>query len=196
MIKSTKAVFKLKKAAFNEEIASIYNDCMPGFVSMFQIRFPSLRHEDLEEIYNDSIMALYNNVMNGQLTELTCSLQTYINQIGHNKIVDLCRKRNIVLESLPEYETIEHQEHVEDYWLAGNSEEEEERKNIIYNIVQKLVEPCKRILYSFYYDHLSLDVIAQMMGLANQNVAKTQKSRCMAKVKRVAQIEFRNNGLD
>ena len=196
MIKSPKVVLKLKKAAFNEEIASIYNDCMPGFVNMFQVRFPNLRYEDLEEIYNDSIMALYNNVLSGELTELTCSLQTYINQIGHNKIIDLCRKRHMDMEQLPEYETIELQECVEDYWLAGNSEEEEERKNIIYNIVQKLVEPCKRILYSFYYDHLSLDVIAKMMGLANQSVAKTQKSRCMAKVKRVAQIEFRNNGLN
>ena len=40
-----------------------------------------------------------------------------------------------------------------------------------------------------------MEVIAKSMGMANSDVAKTQKSRCMSKVKRAAEIEFQNKGL-
>ena len=70
---------------------------------------------------------------------------------------------------------------------------EEERKSTIYGLIEKLIEPCKKILFSFYYDHCSMEVIAQSMGMANSDVAKTQKSRCMGKVKRAAEIEFQRS---
>ena len=40
-----------------------------------------------------------------------------------------------------------------------------------------------------------METIAKTMGMASSDVAKTQTSRCMAKVKRVAEIEFQNKGL-
>ena len=149
----------------------------------------------MEEIYDDAILVFYNNVKDGKLKELTCSLQTYINRIGEHKAIDLMRKKQLETQEYPDFETIDYCERTEEYWIAGGDDWEEERKSVIYNLIERLVEPCKKILFSFYYDHCSMDMIAKSMGLANSDVAKTQKSRCLSKVKRTAEIEFHNKGL-
>lgn len=195
MIKQLKLFSSLKGASFNKELNAIHRECKLPFISHLTIQYPSLSILDIEEIYNDAILALYQNVKEEKLKKLTCSLQTYINKIGEHKAVDLMRKKQLVIEELPEYETIDYCDRTEEYWLAEGDSVEEERRSTIYNLIEKLVEPCKKILFSFYYDHCSMEVIAQSMGMANSDVAKTQKSRCMGKVKRAAEIEFQNKGL-
>ena len=195
MIKQLKLFNSFKGASFNKELNAIHRECKAPFLAHLAIQYPSLSALDAEEIYNDAILALYQNVKDGKLKELTCSLQTYINRIGEHKAIDIIRKKRLDLEELPEYETLDYCERTEEYWLADGDSMEDERKNTIYHLIEKLVEPCKKILFSFYYDHCSMEVIAQSMGMANSDVAKTQKSRCMGKVKRAAEIEFQNKGL-
>lgn len=195
MIKQLKLFNSFKGASFNKELNAIHRECKKPFTSHLSIQYPSLSILDIEEIYDDAIFALYTNVKEGKLKELTCSLQTYINRIGEHKAIDMLRKVQIETEELPEYETLDFCDRSEEYWLADGDNMEEERKTTIYSLIEKLVEPCKKILFSFYYDHCSMEVIAQSMGMANSDVAKTQKSRCMSKVKRAAEIEFQNKGL-
>lgn len=195
MIKQLKLFSSLKGATFNKELNAIHRECKAPFMTHLSIQYPALSILDAEEIYNDAILVLYQNVKEEKLKELTCSLQTYINRIGEHKAIDLLRKKQLITEELPEYETIDYCDRTEEYWLADGDNMEEERKSTIYNLIEKLVEPCKKILFSFYYDHCSMEVIAQSLGMANSDVAKTQKSRCMGKVKRAAEIEFQNKGL-
>ena len=195
MIKQLKFFSSFKGASFNKELNAIYQECKVPFIAHLTIKYPTFSVLDAEEIYDDAILALYQNVKEGKLKELTCSLQTYINRIGEHKAIDVIRKQCLETEELPEYETLDYCEHTEEYWLAEGDTMEEERKNTIYHLIEKLVEPCKKILFSFYYDHCSMEVIAKSMGMANSDVAKTQKSRCMGKVKRAAEIEFQNKGL-
>ena len=195
MIKRLKLFSSSKGASFNKELNAIHRECKASFFSHLRIQYPSLSVLDVEEIYDDAILALYQDVKDGKLKELTCSLQTYINRIGEHKAIDIIRKKHLETEELPEYDSLDFCERTEEYWLAGGDSLEEERKNTIYNLIEKLVEPCKKILFSFYYDHCSMEVIAKSMGMANSDVAKTQKSRCMSKVKRAAEIEFQNKGL-
>ena len=70
-----------------------------------------------------------------------------------------------------------------DRWLdKDNHEEQEELKNAIYELVTNMTEPCKTILWSFYWENQSMREIADAMNYANARVATTQKSRCMTKV--------------
>ncbi len=195
MIKHIKLFTSLKGASFNKELNMIYFQYKSPFITHFNIKYPSFSTLDLEEIYDDAILALYTNIKQGQLKELTCSLQTYINRIGENKIIDILRKKQIITEELPSYETLDFYERSEEYWSTDGDNFEKERKSTIYNVIEKLVEPCKKILFSFYYENCTMETIAKTMGMASSDVAKTQKSRCMAKVKRVAEIEFQNKGL-
>ena len=195
MIRQLKFFSSSKGASFNKELNAIHRECKAPFIAHLTIKYPTFSVLDAEEIYDDAILALYQNVKEEKLKELTCSLQTYINRIGEHKAIDVIRKQRLETEELPEYETLDYCERTEEYWLAEGDTMEDERKNTIYHLIEKLVEPCKKILFSFYYDHCSMEVIAKSMGMANSDVAKTQKSRCMGKVKRAAEIEFQNKGL-
>lgn len=195
MIKQLKLFAKLKSASCNKELNSVYEECKQPFALHLSMKYPSLDVLDIEEIYNDSILVFYNNVKDEKLKELTCSLQTYLNKIGEHKAIDLMRKKQLYTQEYPEFETIDYCDRTEEYWVSREDDMEEERKSVIYNLIDRLVEPCKKILFGFYYDHYSMDMIAKSLGLANSDVAKTQKSRCMSKVKRTAEIEFHNKGL-
>lgn len=195
MILQLKLLKSLRGAAFNKALTTIHCECKQPFISHLSIQYPSISIQDIEEIYDDAILALYKNVKEGKLKELTCSLQTYVNRIGEHKVIDLIRKKQLITDNLPEHETIEYCDRPKEYWLADGDSMEEERKSTIYDLVEKLVEPCKKILFGFYYDHFSMDAIAKTLGMASPDVAKTQKNRCMNKLKRVAEIEFHNKGL-
>ena len=195
MARSLKTFFKFRQASFNREFKSIYVECKDQFIRTFLTKYPGLNINDLEEIYDDSTLAFYNNVKENKLVELTCSLQTYINRIGENKIIDLFRKRRVMMESLPDYETMDFCERANEYWLVDDDDFERDRKNVVFGVVKKMGEPCRTILYSFYYKKFTMEMIAQMMNFPNSDVAKTNKSRCMSKVRRVSEIELRNKGI-
>ena len=52
-----------------------------------------------------------------------------------------------------------------------------------FETLEELGEKCKKILQLFYVEELSISEIAQRLKLANNNVAKSSKSRCFKKWK-------------
>ena len=87
----------------DKDVSRIYTELKAGFFAFIHTTIPALEHEACEEIYNDSFMALCDNISSGKLQTLTCSLQTYINQIGRNKSVSYLRKKDDSV-FIPDYE--------------------------------------------------------------------------------------------
>ena len=68
------------------------------------------------------------------------------------------------------------------------SDEEElknriEREEFIGRIVSEMKSPCAELLRAFYWDRLSGQQIAQKLGYSNPDSVKTQKHKCMGKLK-------------
>ena len=61
--------------------------------------------------------------------------------------------------------------------------EQEFEPNLLDTIEKHLGEKCRQILSHYYYDKRSMREIAQLMGLANEQVAKNKKSLCLKKLK-------------
>ena len=111
---------------------------------------------------------------------MTCSLQTYINQIGKFKILDFYKKRKLEFDYIDDFQTKDFGRRVDDMWDNVS----DDRKTKIYEFIDKMEdEKCKKIIFAFYYDNLSMDAIAVQLGLASKDVAKTTKNRCMKKIK-------------
>lgn len=183
---------QLKAHAFNLELSKIYNECKPGFFAIICSLYPNVSKEEVEEVYDDAIIALNDNVRTGQLTELTCSLQTYVNHIGENKIIDLLRKKKI--------DTVSYSDATNDWYskaqeVVDHIDEEDEKMTIVLKIVEAMTEPCKTILYYFYHLEYSMKLIAEKMGLKDSDSAKTSKNRCMNKLKDTTNLQLRNKGL-
>lgn len=145
--------------------------------------FPNFSLQDAEEIYNDSFLVTYNDIQTGKLSNMTCSLQTYINQVGKYKIFDFYKKKKIqtdYFEDIPASEKLESR--IDEIWESATSE----RKQEIYSFIEEMDDvKCKKIIFAYYYDGFSMDTIAKGMDMKNADVAKTTKSRCLRKIKKI-----------
>lgn len=56
--------------------------------------------------------------------------------------------------------------------------DKQERIDAMRKCLQMLGESCRQILMLYYFDDLSMQEIAQQMGLANADTAKTKKYKC------------------
>jgi hypothetical protein len=77
---------------------------------------------------------------------------------------------------LPKYDMFFSDSSIEEYEIT-------ERNRAIQDTVNNMGKPCAPLLLKFYWDQLSWDIIAQQLGYANANSAKTQKNKCMNKLK-------------
>ena len=178
----------------NREVSRIYSELKAGFLAYNRVTLPKIREEDREEIYNDSFIDLIDNISSGKVQQLTCSLQTYINTIGYNKSIDLLRKKNST-QSLPDYERIESDN---DFDIADDANDAIaiERQEEIYKLVKDIEnDTCRIILFGFYWQHYSMEILAELTGLSNADVAKSTKVRCFTKLRNAVLAAFRKKGL-
>jgi RNA polymerase sigma factor (sigma-70 family) len=154
------------KALDIANITRFYEENSLPFKRYIANHFRDLSEEDVDDIYQDSFVALLENCRSGRLKELSCSLSTYILQIGIHKACTLAKK--IYKDtSLPEE------------W----PEEQTEGQEDVYRIIDSLNSPCKELLFGYYYDSLSMEDLAVRLNYKDSNVAKTKKYQCMQKLK-------------
>ena len=165
---------KLKKGN-NRAFEEVYEDNREKFLN-FGYQF-NLTKDDLLDIYQDAYIILYENIMIGKLTTLSSSISTYLISIGKYKILDRLRKnKKVVHNHFLSQKTIE-----ETTLMSFEMENESLTKNevLLKKYFDELGEKCKAILIMFYYKKYSIKEIVAEGNYNSENVAKSQKSRCL-----------------
>lgn len=163
----------------NESLKLVYKTYQDEFVKWLKVSY-SCDDEDAHDFFQETVIALYRNIVTGKLTELTSSLKTYLFSIG--KYIALKAKLKPKKANVEDMEQVANWSPDENLYLKQLEVEElEGRKKRMLEGLQKLKDPCKSILFSYYYERLNLKQIAEKMGYNNSEVVKTQKYRCMGK---------------
>ena len=68
--------------------------------------------------------------------------------------------------------------------------ERTERIQIIRSCINELGDTCKRILMYYYFDGMSMNEIAEKLGYANNDTAKTKKYKCKKKLDELVKEKF------
>ena len=134
-----------------------------------------LPEDDCRDIYQESLLTLYENIQNGKLTELTASLSCYFISICRNKALEHLRRqtREETVVSPIDYEKVETIIDLDD------TPRRDEVQRLVRKVVEQLPEPCAGILWGFYRDGLSLSEIAMTLGYSGANTVKVLKHRCI-----------------
>ena len=150
-------------------------------------KYSGLSEDDIEDIYQESSLALYNNIENNRLTDQSSSLYTYFLRICINQsLKTLSKQGRHVIVGINETE-VKHKNMVSlskvDSIMKICSEDEEtnisERKSkLVHSILDVMSPQCKKLLWSFYAEDLNWTTIADMNGLSNANSAKSTANRC------------------
>lgn len=137
----------------------------------------NLSSPDAKEIFQITIVILYENVISGKLTNLTASLKSYLIGIAKNKALEQHRtKSKFVKDDVLQY-IADHQD--ADTELLYQMEE---RITIVERAMDIMGDQCKSILRLFYYQGLSMEDITRNMKYKNSNTTKNLKYKCIKRL--------------
>lgn len=136
-------------------------------------------HMDAEDLYQESLVTIYEKIVSGALDELTCSLRTYVYSVCRNKWLYHLRKKGRYGERFFDSQ---------DFIKLDFSEDIDENDSQPYEMamqesLKNLEETCRKVLLAFYYEKLSLEIIAEKFGYNSANTAKSKKNKCMNKIR-------------
>lgn len=157
--------------------------------------------DDCEDLTQEAMIKMYQQVQDGRLTTLTCKLSTYVNGIVKHLAVKRAQEQSRLADAMPAQEDSDDIANPVDIGIVQNAikrwqetdedELQEQLQGEVCSLVENMAEPCRTILWAYYWEGKSMAVIAEENGYTGKDVAKSQKSRCMTKVK-VAMTEIRN----
>ena len=152
-------------------------------------RFKSLRYEDLEEVYNDGCLVLWDKMLDKEFKLKERSMVGYLVRICRNIGMHYLRKVNEDIESLDRimergYEVREDDERgIEEMFDVmeerGNDDEIFERLDRVWGKL-KIVD--RMILESYYVDGCKMEEIAKRVGYRNGNSVKSKKNKVLRRM--------------
>lgn len=171
----------------NNEIYKFISKEWNKVLSYLKKRF-EIEEEDCKDIFQESVIILYNNIQLGKLNNLTSSLSTYFISICNNKALEFLRKNSKYahLDSEKSFDLIdgEIQSDKIEALLAlddGDSVIQEQKEALVREIVKDLPSPCNELLWGFYRDELSMKTLAEMYNYKSESSVKVTKHRCCEK---------------
>lgn len=133
--------------------------------------------EDVKDIMQDGLVILYENISQG-IFEGRSGILTYFNSICRNTWLNYLKRRKSKNISLDAYA-----HSFDSIYEQNDHEDQYETWNYVETLILSASDRCKEILIAFYYDNLSMADIAGKLGYTNAENAKSQKAKCMDKLR-------------
>ena len=148
-----------------------------------------MRYEDLEEIYDDGCLVLWEKMNDKEFNLIEKSVVGYLKMICRNIGMHYLRKVNEDIESLDRimergYEVRKDDEKgmKEMFDVMDERGNEDERYEKLEKIWSKLKEVDRMILESYYIDGCRMEEIAKRVGYKNGNSVKSKKRKVLMKI--------------
>lgn len=132
--------------------------------------------EEALDVYQDALVVFWQKARSGNLV-LTSKMSTYIYSICQNLWrKELDRKKRLSNEEKDASESMD---------LDGP-----EREKIIAECMAQLGDTCRKVLMYYYFDEMSMQEIADKLGFANTDTAKTKKYKCKQKLDELVKAQY------
>ena len=189
---------------YEEIVSRWYSELHDPFVNLIKSRFNGLFFDEIEDIYQETFLAVHENLHRGSI-EADTNWRAYIMRIGLNQTMTYCKaKGKFVTASqaggdadderpdwLSEMAPLETQ--VDE--TTDDPKERERMIAVMNGIMGSLTGKCRDLLPSFYYARMSMEEICQELGYANTDSAKSQRLKCFNKLKEAVRARLKMMGL-
>jgi len=135
--------------------------------------------DDAKDIYQEAIIVLYNKVKSGEF-ELSSKLKTYIYSVCRRLWLKRLTQMHRYGGDIRDFE-----EHIPVEEEVDNHNERDIQFDKMESALQLLGEPCKTIMEDFYIHNKSMQEICERFGYTNADNAKTQKYKCLQRLKKL-----------
>lgn len=142
--------------------------------------------DDARDIFQEAMVVLYEKSKAPEFS-LHCQIRTYLYSVCRRlwlKRLQQLNRYNTQVESLEEVVPVEEEV------------EEHEKRNADFQLMEqamgKIGEPCKSLLDAYYLQKKSMNDIAAEFGYTNADNAKTQKYKCLVRLKKLFFSQYKN----
>jgi RNA polymerase sigma factor (sigma-70 family) len=168
----------------NQAIEAIYRDNY-AMVQSFVLN-NSGNTEEARDLFQETMIVLYEKAVSGRF-ELHCQLKTYIYSVSRRLWLKRLQQLQRFIPGTPAIEeTVPVEEELEDH----------EKRNADFILMEKAMntigEPCKSLLNAYYLQKKNMQEIAADFGYTNADNAKTQKYKCLMRLKKIFFAQYKN----
>ncbi len=166
----------------NQTLREIYQKYRADFLRILPSKH-SITTEEAKEIFQLSVIVLYENVMTGKLTKLQGNLKSYLLGISSNKVFELYRAHKKELRSKQAYSDMISQIVFESY--HQESDLYQHKVKVIQAALMTIGDPCRSILRMFYFNKMTMAEITDYFGYKNESTTKNIKYKCIQRIKKI-----------
>jgi len=132
--------------------------------------------EEARDVYQDALVVFWQKARSGNLV-MTAKISTYIYSVCQNLWrKELDRKKRFSSEEKDSPQTMDM--------------DSPEREKIMAKCLNQLGETCRKVLMYYYFDEMSMKEIAEKLGFANTDTAKTKKYKCKRKLDELVKAQY------
>jgi len=165
-------------------IEGIYRDNYPMVQSF--ILNNNGNSDEARDIFQEAMIVIYEKAVS-ETFELNCLLKTYIYSVCRRlwlKRLQQLQRYGSLIENVEEVVAVEedlalHEKHNDDFVLMEAA-------------MSKIGEPCKSLLDAYYIQKKNMQEIAADFGYTNADNAKTQKYKCLVRLKKLFFAQYKN----
>ena len=142
--------------------------------------------DDAADLFQETVIVLYEKIKNGSF-ELNCLLKTFLYSIARRLwLKKLQQQQRYISQPDGLEETVPVEDEIENHLKLQND------FFIMESAMNKVGEPCKSLLQAYYLQKKHMNVIAQEFGYTNADNAKTQKYKCLVRLKKLFFAQYKN----
>ncbi len=140
--------------------------------------------DDAADVYQEAMVVLYEKAQDEDF-RLSCRIGTYLFAISKHLWYKKVNKMQQMPGSLPD--DAGHNEKA-DWAYEDDIKAHRERESYYEQLnaaLEQIGEPCRSLLKAFYHEDQSMQQIAAGFGYTNPDNAKTQKYKCLARLRKI-----------
>jgi len=174
--------------ADSEIVLGILNDSKYTLNRLYASYFPMVlqlvlknngNEDDAKDIFQESIIVLYNKVKGGNF-ELNSKLKTFLYSVCRRLWLKRLSEQSKTIRNVQDFsEIIAVEDDLEKH------EEKDKQFAMMESSLLQLGEPCKTIIEDYYIHNRSMQEICEKFGYTNADNAKTQKYKCLQRLKKL-----------
>ena len=135
--------------------------------------------DDAADVFQEALVVLYEKSINHDF-RLSCQIKTFLYSVAKRIWLKRLNTKN-------KYSALS-----EDADSLSNSDDTNEKEqelqrnfNLMEDALSKLGEPCRSLLEAYYLENKDMNQIAALFNYTNSDNAKTQKYKCMIRLKKL-----------
>lgn len=177
----------------SELLQGIARGARPATAQVYRQHYPTVLHwieglggdsADAADIFQEAMVVLFEKACNEEF-RLSCRIGTYVFAICKHLWYKKLEQRKRMPGALPENAGSE-----DGFDAAYDDdirahEEREEHYAQLDAALDSLGEPCRSLLQAYYHQDKSMQEIAAVFGYTNPDNAKTQKYKCLMRLKKL-----------